>query len=268
MKSSICGPCASAPPPPLQTTIPGLSPYYWTAATWVWGAANRSSWASWCWSAKCQPLSCGPVAAGLWGCCKGHWKHGSISNLPVMHAFRSIFSCNDSAERRYLPLTSHWLGSSIHEIPYQELSCTSVKCLEINAIWPAVVTFLTQIISKWHVKDYVQQSQYSMQDFQYHCNDPLLKKGEKAQTQHASESALKAKENREVDWLTGRGLTAGFNPLDRSHIQVTPAFLGERGKQNQELETKALVSLVPLCDSAWECHSTLSCNFSTYVMGQ
>lgn len=114
-----------------------------------------------------------------------------------MRTSRSIFSCNDSAKRRYLPLTSHWLGFSIHEIPYQELSCTSVKCLEINAIWLVVVTFQTQIILKWHVKDYFQQSQYSMQDFQYHGNDPVSQKGEKAQAQHASEAALKTKENRE-----------------------------------------------------------------------
>lgn len=89
----------------------------------------------------------------------------------------------------------------------------------------------TEIISKWHVRDYIQQCQYSRQDFQYHCNDPLLQKGEEAQAQYASKAALKAKENREAGPFRRRGLTAGFNSFVTGHIQVTPALLGERGKQ-------------------------------------
>lgn len=107
----------------------------------------------------------------------------------------------------------------------------------------------TEIISKWHVRDCVQQCQYSVQDFQYHCNDPRSEKGEEAQAQYAAKASLKAQENREAGRFR-RGLPAGFNPFVTGHIQVTPALLGERGKQSRDLETKALVSLVPLCDSA------------------
>lgn len=54
-------------------------------------------------------------------------KHGSISSQLVTPASRFIFSYNESVPRRYLPLASHWLSSSIHGSPFQESSCTSVN---------------------------------------------------------------------------------------------------------------------------------------------
>lgn len=107
------------------------------------GTTNRSSWASWCWVSQrsapklrpewermgCEKFAATAVISG---------KHGTISNLLVLYTSRFIFSYNVSAQRRYLPLKSHWLRSSIHEILFQELSCTSVNAWKSMSFsqWP------------------------------------------------------------------------------------------------------------------------------------
>lgn len=69
----------------------------------------------------------------------------------------------------------------------------------------------TEMISKWHVKDYVQQFQYNTQDVRYHFNHPFSqKKGEKAQAQCILKAALKTKENRETGLIHKKGLDCPF----------------------------------------------------------
>lgn len=165
------------------------------------GTTHRSSWASRCWvsqrsAPKLRPererMGCEKVAATA--VISG--KHGTISNLLVLYTSRFIFSYNVSAQRRYLPHKSHWLRSSIHEILFQELSCTSVNAWKSMSFsqWP----FRHRDHFKMAWKDNVQLFQYNTQNFQYHFNDCLLQNRRKSPNSIFCEGSSQSWKNREA----------------------------------------------------------------------
>lgn len=180
------------------------------------GTTNRSSWALWCWvsqmsAPKLRPewerMGCEKVAATA----VISEKHGSISNLLVLCTSttrRFIFSYNDSAQRRYLPLKSHWLRSSIHEILFQELSCTSVNAWKSMPFsqWP----FRHRDYFKMAWKDNVQLFQYNMQDFQYHFNDRLSQNRRKSPNSIFCEGSSQSWKNREAGLIYKKGVDCQF----------------------------------------------------------
>lgn len=106
-------------------------------------------------------------------------KRGSISSLLVTCTSRFILSSNDCSERCLL-LASHWLGSSIHENPFQVLSCTSVNA------WKSML-FRQRWWSFTYRDDFKMACERSHPavpirhtEFQYHFNDPLLQKWRKS----------------------------------------------------------------------------------------